>query len=661
MQILTKVRSTVGPTPTELLLRHRPVLIWDSQALFRATCVETIAAIPGNRVTRADVVVAEVDGDEGMPALTPDFLAADGDVTHTSGDRLDFAGPPAVAAARFVATGLDDAVAYGRLVASSGDIWLQYWLWFYHQPLSPTAITGRQGNWELLQIRLSSELRVTAVTVSQRGLSVRAEPGDVRWSSCDPPCGPGCIHPELYVAAWSHALCVSPGINVHPLGIDRPDGSGAGHLPDVRPFGAWAQWSGRWGAGAAWDFNLELSSPRSPARRLAWRDPLKAERIAVRQWSRLRGLAHRLLSLLLPPTPEITSAVLERDTVSVKWRAATRARWLMITVHDVERPELVIGQRLARTRRRSGHSRVILRAPPDEALVRVSALTMLRLRSQTSPAEPVMRRRPMDPGRPLAREEWSLGIWKAFRRRLLRELTTNGAASISELERRQLSMLELALDRVELQAVVDSSRRLGLVKPLESAIRPDGPASPDIEWAPTADGRKHAQSAFDLGLRLIATVPPALLLAGVSALIKTQIRDASVVVQVLVAVGAVQLLVLGTLAIHRLLVAGATRRAIAERWSRHAVELPALNRYYASRLILYSASMFFGGVAGAYAIAAATTPDSAWVWLPGAPALVGEVILLLDVWIRLDRRSALRKRARGLLDDQMRQMRGGRS
>jgi len=92
-------------------------------------------------------------------------------------------------------------------------------------------------------------------------------------------------------------------------------------------------------------------------------------------------------------------------------------------------------------------------------------------------------------GGPCLRDEWTPRVWKAFHRELLIELVDRGSATVDELGWRQLSVLELPLDRTELIAVVESARRHGLVKPHESAARADGStpeeivrASPSTSW-----------------------------------------------------------------------------------------------------------------------------------------------------------------------------------
>jgi hypothetical protein len=119
--------------------------------------------------------------------------------------------------------------------------------------------------------------------------------------------------------------------------------------------------------------------------------------------------------------------------------------------------------------------------------------------------------------------------------------------------------------------------------------------------------------------------------------------------------GAIQLLVLGAMLTHRLLFAGAGRRTLAERWSRHSMELPALNRLYTSRWTLYAIAVCVGGYGGTFA-AEAIGADAliAPLLLIG---LVGQALLQGSIAFRLTRSSTCRGEALALREAQRAQLR----
>jgi hypothetical protein len=74
--------------------------------------------------------------------------------------------------------------------------------------------------------------------------------------------------PVVHVAAASHASYPRAGTHGRPWPDpdDEADGRGRSVRPQVRPFGAWARYPGRWGgARARWFAPGESDSPRGPA------------------------------------------------------------------------------------------------------------------------------------------------------------------------------------------------------------------------------------------------------------------------------------------------------------------------------------------------------------------------------------------------------------
>ncbi|HEV2814276.1 MAG TPA: hypothetical protein VGW10_13560 [Solirubrobacteraceae bacterium] len=154
-------------------------------------------------------------------------------------------------------------VTYGRRVrGSDGRTWLQYWfLYGTNEQDRGIVRTGRhEGDWEMVQLRLGRGGRPDAATFAQHSWAERCA-----WRG------------TVFVANDSHASYFTPGEHGRPWPDpdDFADGRGRAVRPEVRPFGAWVRWPGRWGRAEASWVPGEQSSPRGPAFQDdgAWRDP----------------------------------------------------------------------------------------------------------------------------------------------------------------------------------------------------------------------------------------------------------------------------------------------------------------------------------------------------------------------------------------------------
>jgi hypothetical protein len=198
---------------------------------------------------------------------------------------------------------------------------------------------------------------------------------------------------------------------------------------------------------------------------------------------------------------------------------------------------------------------------------------------------------------------------KRFHHTLLRDLVSNGAASLTELERRGVHYLDLAFDRYELESIVESARRAGLVERLGEDVRSDGTPVTQPEWAPTADGRS-AVASFTSWLRRGATLLPwAILLGAVKPLF-----DKGAKYGVAGLAGAI-LVAIASMALIRRRVAGASRREVAREWSRHATLLPLLNRHHGwwTRNDTITAIVLGGFGGGAFAAVALWRSRPEWL------------------------------------------------
>jgi hypothetical protein len=563
-----RIAAQAAPGDEELLRRHRPYLRYDSQEDYRVVAAGTIAAWPGNRLLRGKDVIAGVSG-EGGRVLTMDILS-DGEKS----DYLAEAAWPVLAARRLQADPDYANRVYGRVVRGR-KVWLQYWMWLYYNPKHLLGFGRHEGDWELVQIALDPEtLAPVAATYAQHGHGEKQDDVTcVRWERCEPGCAGPCRHPVVYVAPFSHASYFEPGTHAYGTGIDNPDGDVFEALPEVVPLEArpWHAWPGRWGAIAG----LLGKGPRSPARQpKAW-DPEKFHRRARQRPPKERRLLWKLGQHTYPAKPLIERAELRADTVVVGYRLRRtmlrRPRWLLVSVHDGGRRDRTVRKRILRVRGREGETRLPLRPDdvPRALTVTASAFNVLRQRSDATDDVPVR------PGAPLPlRDDWSARVWKAFHRALLADLARHGASSLADLKRRRFHVLELALDEQELLAVVDSARRAGLIAPLGQERRPDGGAIEADEWAPTDAGRSRMQGFVRVGLKTATMVPWAVVAGLVGRAAAPWISNQNPVVFVFCAA---TLLVLAWTAWRYGQGAGAP--VIAKQWSRHAVELPVLNRW----------------------------------------------------------------------------------
>lgn len=604
---------TAAATDRELLQRHRPCLLWDSQDDYRALSAKSIVVNRGNLLLRGDHVLAGANG-EGGRRLSLELLADEASA-EPKGDRLAEAPAPQAASLRMQRDSRYSNRVYGRCRRTEDGIWLQYWLWLYYNPKALLGFGRHEGDWELIQIRLDPLTHEpVAATYSQHGHGEHKEGedfGDIEWRSCDG----GCAHPVVYVAPFSHASYFEAGTHIRLPITDNPDGTFFDGLPTVEVFGAWNRWQGRWGAS-----NRLLSvSPRSPRNQPNQWIPWRFQRRAKRRKPRESRLLWKLGRRTFPRTPAIDSAALHGDTVVVRWRTPPApwwrgARWVLLTAHSQEPRPRLLAKRVVRAAG-SGETRIPVSERPLPALeVRASSFNWLRQRSDASAAHLAAAEKEPDRGAPRARDDWSQRIWRWFSVKVLRSLVDDGAATVEELRRRKIDVLDLALDAVELTAVLDHARRTGLIEPLGQDGRPDGTTIRATEWIPSERGRFRVLGPVRWALTGVSAIPSALLLGLFSILLKEPVEDllhSDPVVAAVIALVAVEILVLSLISAHRYF-SGASARTIARAWSRHAVELPELNRWYQGRsnaqvlASVVGSALLMGVVAGVAPLAVAS-------------------------------------------------------
>jgi Putative Ig domain len=195
----------------------------------------------------------------GTDALAGEYLDQPGE--GISGAAADYA--------RWIGPRPNDRhVAYGRMkIHPTGVKYLQYWMYYYYNPKEvdiPTHPGEHEGDWEWVQVQLSSTNVPISLAVSQHGGG----------ESCPWPSGVqlSAGRPIVYVAHESHANYLWAGDHEVDIGFtDFTSDSGIHRVPavvNVTNAPAWLLWDGFWGAsfGAG-------KSPGTPGVQRPWDDP----------------------------------------------------------------------------------------------------------------------------------------------------------------------------------------------------------------------------------------------------------------------------------------------------------------------------------------------------------------------------------------------------
>jgi hypothetical protein len=196
-----------------------PIFVLDSRERFQPLAAESVEAVPATLI--------EADGTRAG-AVELDSLPA-------AGGRMDFPREPEEAEA--LLRGLFGGVGYRREQEGGGLTWVQYWLWYHHNPKKVFVAGEHEGDWEFVQVGYGGDIPV-CMTLSQHYTG-----GARMWWNVERRRG----RPVVYVARDSHANFFRP-FNGIPEVEDDADGKGE-VLDDLqwRDFGPWATWSGRWG------------------------------------------------------------------------------------------------------------------------------------------------------------------------------------------------------------------------------------------------------------------------------------------------------------------------------------------------------------------------------------------------------------------------------
>lgn len=393
-----------------LLERHMPNLKYDSQERYFA---DSAATITDNYYSCVDPyettnTLRSADGgilaaaDEGcfFGPLSLDFLRSGSypsEEVAQDTDYLDEIDEPERDAARFHADSAYSDRIYGHVVHDgTGTLWLQYWFFYYYNDQfswDPFLPDVHEGDWEMIQIRLNSDLTPSVLTYARH----QDEHGRCTWAGVEKsPTNPD--SPTVYVARSSHAAYFSAGSRGRGLKpADNFDGlltSAPSDLVSVSETSpSWVTWPGQWGADPA--------SPPGPAQQVArWNSPAGLHESAsdecgpsgsaarVSRVSKRAAVLRRRDRTRQGPQPPRIQARLVGNKIVVKYSLrrlskskATRARGLLVTVHAASRGSTPLVRRMSVGRLR-GRIKMALPRGHGPYVVRAAAVTAKDLRGR---------------------------------------------------------------------------------------------------------------------------------------------------------------------------------------------------------------------------------------------------------------------------------------
>lgn len=158
-------------------------------------------------------------------------------------------------------TGYDDMI-YGRVVhdPDDGQLWLQYWFFYYFNSFDVLGVGHHEGDWEMVQVGLNGSFAAQEMTYAAHNGAYRLNWADVVKD------GVGSTRPVVYVAARSHASYPEPGETgvVWTLATDHHQGDGLEKasmpIEEIDSGIKWTHWPGRWGS----SLDGSTPSPKTP-------------------------------------------------------------------------------------------------------------------------------------------------------------------------------------------------------------------------------------------------------------------------------------------------------------------------------------------------------------------------------------------------------------
>jgi hypothetical protein len=237
--------GTAGSPDSTLLRTYQPVLVLHPNEQFQPTKIQRFVADSDlERFTGTSTAQLPLDrywtvvdpqpepGD--LPSTTPGVFYRLNQTGCSAAAPL--AGRACYAAAWSTGSG-GDAV-YGRVARTDTRIVLQYWLYYYDNPLllpaTPFGVfwQSHESDWELVNVVLDNAQQPFEAAYSQHCTGQRVRWADVEKSP------PQSTHPVVYVALGSHANYFAPGngaLGTIPIPGSCIPGAIAGVLPSL-PF-----------------------------------------------------------------------------------------------------------------------------------------------------------------------------------------------------------------------------------------------------------------------------------------------------------------------------------------------------------------------------------------------------------------------------------------
>jgi hypothetical protein len=215
---ISAASSNRGTSDAQLLRTYQPVLVFHPAERLGPTKVQSFVndselerftgSSPEQLPLDAFWTVVDPDPDTGaLPAPSPGAVYRLDQIGCEADAPL--AGRDCYAAADAEHT--HDPVVYGRAIRTDTRIVLQYWLFYYDNPLllPPTPVgtfwQSHEGDWEVVNVVLGTDETPLEAAYSQHCSGQRKAWSAVATSPA------GSTHPVVYVALGSHANYFSPG------------------------------------------------------------------------------------------------------------------------------------------------------------------------------------------------------------------------------------------------------------------------------------------------------------------------------------------------------------------------------------------------------------------------------------------------------------------
>ena len=262
--------ETAGRVPVgQAVADYTPELRYDSQETYRADAADTItdnytAEYTNRLLDGSDNLIAASDPSYPEPTLTLGFLGSTypGGASAQTTDHIDEANSYAEDAQRLHGIGAYANKTYTRFFQpSSGELIVQYWFFYYHNPKTYFGFGAHEGDWEMVQVHLDAGGNPVRATYAQHGGGERCDWIHVQRTADG--------RPIAYIAEGSHATYFSSGYHFNEGADDTANGDGEVVTPsriDVSFEPPWTAWQGKWGGSD--------SSPQGPAFQSKWTDPV---------------------------------------------------------------------------------------------------------------------------------------------------------------------------------------------------------------------------------------------------------------------------------------------------------------------------------------------------------------------------------------------------